>query len=235
MKLLTIMLVIKLSAVYLPLTIIILTAIAIRRLTERNARILKITLFALMVLSGIIKQLYALLTEYDVWYLPLHFSSTFYLSIGFSVFGKNKIARLGSTILFIGGFIMFFMILINPIAVLGNLSSIFASPISFHGYFYHMLVIFQFFIMLFRNDYTPKKHDAVLFTSFTLLWGTIAIPAAFNLHANYMGILKSYIPFLEFLRVTFGYPIYFFTYFLCVFILASLLVFIFFRMRNKTE
>ncbi len=235
MKLLTVMLFIKFLAVYLPLIIIIIAAVNITFLTERNARIVKIILFALMVSSGIAKQIYALFTEYDLWYLPLHFSSTFYISIGFSVFGKNKVAHLGSTILLIGGFIMFFMILINPVAVLGNLSSIFISPVSFHGYFYHMIVIFQFFIMLFRKEYIPKKYDSFLFMLFTLLWSAIAIPAAFILHANYMGILKSYIPFLEFLRINFGYPIYFLTYFLCVFILSSFLVFIMYSIRKKSE
>lgn len=176
---------------------------------------------------------HAIATGYDLWYLPLHFSSTFYITVGVSVFAHGKAEHAAQTILFVGGIIMCAMILVRPAAILGNLSGVFTSHIHAHGYFYHMLVVLQFGIMLARGNYRPKRHDPLFFAGGVALWGAVAIPCAFVFNANYMGILHAYIPFLEQFRIKFGYAPYLIVYYLGAVLLATLLIYGYGFLRKK--
>ena len=154
-----------------PLIGIAIISFLSRKLSARTAFIVTALLFIAMAASGIAKQIVAIATGYDLWYLPLHFSSTFYITVGVSVFAHGKAEHAAQTILFVGGIIMCAMILVRPAAILGNLSGVFTSHIHAHGYFYHMLVVLQFGIMLARGNYRPKRHDPLFFAGGVALWG----------------------------------------------------------------
>ena len=216
-----------------PLIGIAIISFLSRKLSARTAFIVTALLFIAMAASGIAKQIIAIATGYDLWYLPLHFSSTFYIPVGVSVFAHGKAEHAAQAILFVGGIIMCAMILVRPAAILGNLSGVFTSHIHAHGYFYHMLVVLQFGIMLARGNYRPKRHDPLFFAGGVALWGAVAIPCAFVFNANYMGILHAYIPFLEQFRIKFGYAPYLIVYYLGAVLLATLLIYGYGFLRKK--
>lgn len=112
-----------------PLIGIAIISFLSRKLSARTAFIVTALLFIAMAASGIAKQIIAIATGYDLWYLPLHFSSTFYITVGVSVFAHGKAEHAAQTILFVGGIIMCAMILVRPAAILGNLSGVFTSHI----------------------------------------------------------------------------------------------------------
>ena len=216
-----------------PLLGIAIISFLSRKLSARTAFIVTAILFIAMMASGIAKQIVAITTGYDLWYLPLHFSSTFYITVGVSVFAQGKAEHAAQTVLLVGGIIMCAMILVKPSAVLGNLSNVFASHINAHGYFFHMIVVLQFGIMVARGDYRPKRSDPLFFAGGVALWCAVAIPCAFVLKANYMGILHSYIPFLEQFRIRFGYAPYLIVYYLGAVLLATLLIYGYGFLRKK--
>ena len=115
---------------------------------------------------------------------------------------------------------MLAMILFAPNAVLGDLTKIFSSPITFHGYFYHIIVIFQYFLIIAKREYHARNYDFLIFCTFVLSWAIIAVPFAFKFNANYMGIIKPFIPFFQRLLQYYGYPVYLLTYFLCVYTIS---------------
>ena len=115
-----------------PLIGIAIISFLSRKLSARTAFIVTALLFIAMAASGIAKQIIAIATGYDLWYLPLHFSSTFYITVGVSVFAHGKAEHAAQTILFVGGIIMCAMILVRPAAILGNLSGVFTSHIHAH-------------------------------------------------------------------------------------------------------
>lgn len=224
--------------VILPFIGIAILSILSRKLSNKSAFIVTAALFCIMLASGIAKQVIAICEGYNLWYLPLHFSSTFYLTVAISVFARGKVKHAAESVLFAGGIIMIAMILISPDAILGKLGEVFTSHIHAHGYFYHMLVVLEFGIMLARGEYFPKPTDPLIFATFVALWTVVAIPCAFRLNANYMGILNAYIPFLEKFRLRFGYAPYLIIYYLGVVAIGFLLIYVYrflrLRLRKKS-
>lgn len=206
-----------LGSVLIPYLILAAAALSLVRYCGRETRVLLTRcLFAVMLASGIAKQVVAVQTGVWITMVPLHFSSTFYLSVGLTVFAKNFFRHAGQVLLFVGGVLMTGMIFVNPVAVLGDPTLIFTSHIRAHGYFFHMAVAFQFFVLLFSQEFSIRYYDPHLFAVFVALWGCIAIPGAFYFKMNFMGILVSYIPFLEKLRLAAGYPLYLTVYYTLV-------------------
>ena len=78
-------------------------------------------------------------------YVPLHFSSTFHLSVGLAVCARGRAKHAGQVLLFAGGLIMTAMIAVCPVSVLGDPLQMFSSHVHAHGYFFHMQVALQFF------------------------------------------------------------------------------------------
>ena len=224
---------IYLLTVALPLLMIAAIALLTTKLSRHTVFTIKACLFVIMLLSGIAKQIVAICTGYSLWYLPLHFSSTFYISVGVSVFARGKAKHVAQTALFTGGLFMFAMILVRPAAILGNLHEIFTSHIHMHGYFSHMFIMQQLAILLARNEYVAERKDPLIFTGIVAVWGLAAIPCAFALQANYMGILHAYIPFMETLRLKAGYGVYLIVYFLSVAAIATGVILLFRLWQQK--
>ena len=203
-----------LGSVLIPYLILAAAALILVTRCDRGVRVaVTRCLFFAMLASEIVKQVVAVQTHVWITMVPLHFSSTFYLSVGLSVFAKKFFRHAGQVLLFVGGVLMTGMIFVNPIAVLGDPTLVLTSHIRAHGYFYHMAVAFQLFVLLFSREYSIRYYDAHIFALFVAFWGAIAIPGAFYFKMNFMGILVSYIPFLEKLRLAAGYPLYLTVYY----------------------
>lgn len=197
-----------LGAVLLPYLAIAAAALLLGKYGGRARGLVVRWVFALMLFAGIAKQIVAVRT--DVWHtmVPLHFSSTFYLTVGCSVFAKNFLRRAGQSLLFVSGVLMTVVLFADPVAVLGEPALVFTSHIRAHGYFFHMAAAFQMFVLLFSGELSLGRYDAHIFALFVAAWCALAIPGAFYFRINFMGILVSYIPLLERLRLAAGTPLY---------------------------
>ena len=71
-----------------------------------------------------------------------------------------------------------------------------------------MAAAFQMFVLLFSGELSLGGYDAHIFALFVAAWCALAIPGAFYFRINFMGILVSYIPLLERLRLAAGTPLY---------------------------
>lgn len=215
------------SAVLLPYLAIAAAALLLNKYADRRAcELVARCVFALMLSAGLIKQMIAVRAGIWQTMAPLHFSSTFYVTVGFSVFAKKFFRHAGQILLFLSGVLMTGMIFVNPVAVLGEPSLMFTSHIRAHGYFFHMAAAFQMLMLLFSGELSFRYYDAHIFALFVAVWGSIAIPGAFYFRMNFMGILVSYLPLLERLRLAAGYPLYLTVYYFLLVFAVYLFLFV---------
>lgn len=186
------------------------------RLRPRVRRAILALVWADMMIAEIGKLLILDAQNVDPPFVPLHFSTTFHLSVGLAVLGDGWLKHAGQVLLFVGGIIMSAMIFVNPVAVLGDVTLVFTSHVNAHGYFFHMSVATQFYSMLFSGEYRAGALDGHIFAVFLLFWACLAVPGAFALGVNYMGILQPYIGFFVPLLERFGYPLYLTVYYAAV-------------------
>lgn len=214
-----------LFSVPLSLLFTILAASSTKRICTRSRRKILITLLCFFVFSELIKQTIALCTgTHTSAYYPFHYSSTYYFSIALYLSSSPRRKQLGSCTLYVGGVLLFLCMIIAPRAIVGDTASLFSAWFSIHSFFYHIFVLFAFFVMLFNNEYHPTHYDVWRYFSFVLIWAAIALPAARRYHANYAGLLQSFLPPLERLRLAFGEHAYLLTYASLVFFFAALCI-----------
>lgn len=207
---------------------LLLTLLAVastRQLSKRSRRKMMRALLFFFVLSEFLKQAIAICTNtHTSAYYPFHYSTTYYLSILLLTSKTPRLQRLGACTLFVGGALLFLCVILAPRAILGDSATLFSTWFSVHGFFYHFFVLFSFFTLLYHNEYRPARHDVWRYFAFLLAWGAIALPAARHYRANYAGLLQSFLPPLEHLRLTFGERVYLSAYAALVLIFAALCI-----------
>lgn len=201
------------AAVAVPYVLCVALGLLLSRLRPRVRHAILALVWADMMLAEVGKLLMLGAQNIDPPFVPLHFSTTFHLSVGLALLGDGRLKHAGQVLLFVGGVIMSAMIFADPVAVMGDVTQVFASHVNAHGYFYHMSVVIQLFAMLFAGEYRAGRYDGHIFALFLLFWACLAIPGAFALGVNYMGILQPYIPFFVPLLERYGYPLYLTVYF----------------------
>lgn len=189
---------------------------------------LVLRIIVILLLAGeAYKQMLALRTgHYSLSYLPLHFSSSFYFSTFLAAFGRKGVERFGCASTFVGGVFLLVVLFASPGAVIGNLDNIFKSYFTAHSFFMHILIVQFWLLMLCQGVYRPQKYDYLFFWCFLLMWAGFTLPLATKLQINYAGLLKSYIPFLETIRLKYGAVVYLFAYgglaFICSYLLIAI-------------
>ncbi len=186
-----------------------------------------------MLLSELVKQIIAFRTGYSALYLPFHYSTTYYFTLGMYIFGRGRVKHYGECTTFIGGFLLIFTLLSSPGSVVGDLANVFHSWYNFHSFAYHILVLLLWFVLLANLDYRVKRFDSLRYISFLTLWAAFAIPASRVTGFNYAGLLTSYIPPLRKLQDAAGDVVYLITYFVCISAVAALFIFLYGRLTAK--
>lgn len=172
---------------------------------RRHRRVL--ALIAVVAVCGeLVKQYYGCFVKesYPVGFLPVHFSSTYYVMLLLCGFGRGRVARAGDALLCVGGTFLLVCVLASPTQVLGRSDGLLTGYLGMHGFAYHMLVLLAWAIVVARGEYRPAWRDLVTFAVFLVLWAAVAVPVALRTGYNFAGILSAHVPFLEALRERFG-------------------------------
>lgn len=182
-----------------------------------------------------VKQVLGLIRGYPLHYIPLHFSSTFYICFALFAFGKHETRQTGACVSFISGFFLLVAMTVNPTAVVGDTSFLFADYIRAHSYFYHVLVLLMWGMLLTQDAYQPQNGDVFKFWLYLLCWALPAVIGSYMLNINYAGILKSYIPLLETVREAAGDVVYLLSYTVFAFTLSGTLVLCYRYLRSAIK
>lgn len=215
------------------ISIALLTMLS-RRLSPHWRRRAQRALFLAIVISEVIKQITGIRSgEYNYSYFPFHYSSTYYICIGLYAFGRGRIRHYGACSLFVGGILMLLILTVNPLSVVGDTAHLFDSWFHVHGYFYHMIILLFFAVMLANHGYRVLPLDELRYLSFLLLWALIAVPVARATQVNFAGLLASWIPALESLRLAAGDTVYLIVYGACVFVITCIAIRILALLQKK--
>ncbi|MCD7729194.1 MAG: YwaF family protein [Clostridia bacterium] len=221
--------------VIMPYFLIAMLAVASRYLSERVLYAVMLVIYAAMLAFEVGKQTDAIMAEggYIMSKAPLHFSSTFYITIGLCLFGGKRVRHVGQSVLFVSGLILAFLMLATPKSIFGvSPSGVFNSAETIHGYFFHMAVLLNFAVLLARGVYNPKLTDPVIFAAFAFVYAAIAAPVAIKTNTNFCGLVTSYIPILESYRQANGQAAYLIVYFVGASELGAIAIYIYHSLRN---
>ncbi|MBE6630926.1 MAG: hypothetical protein E7624_08780 [Ruminococcaceae bacterium] len=218
----------------LSLALTLLFAMRTRRISARTRHKILYTLLCFFVFSEILKHLLALRTgTHTAMYYPFHYSTTYYFSIALYLSENRRMRHFGACTLYVGGSLLFLCMILAPRAIVGDTAQLFADWFRVHSFFYHVFVLFVFFVMLFNHDYTPRPTDVWRYLAFLLFWSFFALPAAHVFGANYAGLLSSFIGVLEAFRLRYGNALYLGLYLVLALAFASLSIGIYCALRKK--
>lgn len=195
------------------LGIIVLIAIFIAILLRKKSDTIKsiplLVITIILVGMEIVKQVKAFVGGYDLWTIPLHFCSTYFIWFSLANFTKGQFKNAMRVVAFIASFYLVALFYFDPVSIIGkSCSDIFGSFNNFHTFFFHHLVILYFFINLFMwNIKFQFKHVLYWLVSMSCYY-IFAVIMANLLDVNFMNILVSNIPFMENLRMSCGQIIY---------------------------
>lgn len=210
---------------------IALLAVGSRRLPPRIRHRTGQVLWIILLLSEVLKQWEGYRTgDYSPLYYPVHYSSTFYLSLGLYCFGGKEARHYGACTLYVGGALLLLTLCYNPTGVVGDTALLLQSHFALHSYVYHMGILLFFAVMLANFSYRVRPFDVLRYASFLLGWGCVALPIARITDVNYAGLLQSWIPILESLRAVVGDGWYLLAYGTLILTLAALLIQIYARL-----
>ena len=216
------------------LLLILLTAVLSRYLPKRFTRITGQVFVILLLLSEGLKHLEGLLlSAYAPLYYPFHYSSTYYVSLSLYCFGRGKVRHYGACTLFVGGLFLLATLLYSPLAVVGDPALLGKRYFALHGFVYHMAVLAFWAVMLANRNYRPRPQDPLRYLTFLLAWALPATVAARRTGANYAGLLQSWIPPLEALRLRAGDAVYLSVYGLFIMLIAALAIRLYARLNQR--
>ena len=191
------------------IAVMIVLAITIGWLLRNKSE--KIRMIPIQVISVVImllevaKQIYCIVTGYDLYSIPLHFCSLFlyFLPAMAFYFGKHKnIVRMMSVIACTA---LFFAMLIYPTIIYGESSilSFTTDFLSCHTVLYHNIVMFAFLLILaLRLFDVNTKQDLIVILCTFLGYGIIASSMANILKTNFNNYYYSGIGPVENLRLS---------------------------------
>ncbi|MBQ7924523.1 MAG: YwaF family protein [Clostridia bacterium] len=163
----------------------------------------------------LVKQGKNIVDGYDTWTIPLHYCSTFAVWFPLAEFTRGNVRKRMQNIAFVASFCLLALFYFNPRSIIGGAcENVFGDFGAFHTFFYHHLALLYCILGIIFKRFRPDFHDGWLWISCMSVYLSIAVIFAFGFQTNYFNILQSNVPFMEFIRVTFGqiaYLLFFFS------------------------
>lgn len=163
-----------------------------------------------LIAGEVAKQVISYRQGYNLWHLPLHFCSTYFLWFSLAEFSFGKMRRTMQNIAFVATMYLFVAFYVSPRGVLGDAcEDVFADYFTAHSFFYHHLVILYMMLSIAFKRFKPKKSDAWVWIICFACYFAVAATCAYTFDKNYFNILDSEsFPPLESFRLVVGQVVY---------------------------
>lgn len=201
----------KAERVVLPIAflIMLLITLLLRALLldkpEKIKKIPFIVITILMISGELIKQILGVVKGYDLWWIPLHFCSTFFIWFSLAEFTKGEFAKGMKTVAFLATLCLVVAIYLFPRAIISNAcENIFADFSTAHSFFFHHLVILYFLLSLALKRVNIQKKSAYYWMACMSIYFIITLIFAYALNTNYFAVLYFPLEFFDEFRIAFG-------------------------------
>ncbi len=142
---------------------------------------------------------------FDYYALPFHYCSLFSFFFPLAELCGRRLRRIFLPIAVSASLTVTVGLLLSPQIILGNASATFLEHFRpFHGFLFHMLVVFYLFLTVALHRYRPARRDLLFTATAVLVYIAVALPHAYLLNENYCNFLWSEIPFVEAARTAVG-------------------------------
>ena len=195
---------------------------------EKIKRIPFLVVTILMVGGEIAKQIRGIIVGYDLWWIPLHFCSTFFLWFSLAEFSKGEIAKRMKSVAFLASFCVVVAIYLSPRSIIGSACEhILSDFLTAHSFFFHQLIIFYFLLSLALNRVKIQKKDVLYWTICMSSYFLIALVSAYALDTNYFSIRYFPLEVIDSFRIVYGQAWYNFIQALVLILLPMSIIFLF--------
>ena len=178
----------------------------------------------IILVAEVVKQVRAFNTGYVLWSIPLHFCSTFLIWFSIASFGKNKLSKIGFKIALVAGIPLLISLLINPTSIIttatDNLTISWINFENLHTFYYHFTVLLFLALQITLKMPFPTLKDLKIVAIPFFSWMVTASIVANLINVNFSNLLYNNIPFMDSIRLNFGYPVYLISMFLTFFLLC---------------
>ncbi|MBR2321674.1 MAG: YwaF family protein, partial [Clostridia bacterium] len=145
-----------------------------------------------LIAGEVAKQVISYRQGYNLWHLPLHFCSTYFLWFSLAEFSFGKMRRTMQNIAFVATMYLFVAFYVSPRGILGDTcEDVFADYFTAHSFFYHHLVILYMMLAVAFKRFQPKKTDAWVWIICFACYFAVAAICAYTLQENFFNILNS--------------------------------------------
>lgn len=206
----------KYDLIYLPIAFVVMLIITtasyflLRRRGENIKRIPFIIIAALMLSLEVYKQIENFkLESLNLYWLPLHYCSLFFLFIPLAEFTRGRFREYFKAVSFSAALTVSIFFYIAPQCILGRSTELMIGEFyHFHSFLFHNLIILYVMLSIALGSYRYRRGDFL--RVFLLFFGycIIAIPMSHILNTNYCNFLFTIIKPLEYVRVNCGQFIY---------------------------
>lgn len=200
----------------IPLMVVILLLITIslwlllrnKETAVQNIPFIVITL--LLIIGEVTKQIVSYKKGYNLWHLPLHFCSTYFLWFFLAEFSVGKMRQTMQNIAFVATVCLCMALYSSPRGILDKVcDDVFKSYFTAHSFFYHHLIVLYMMLSIAFKRFKPKKSDAWVWMICFACYFAVAAICAYTFNENYFNILNSErLPIFEPLRLQMGQVIY---------------------------
>ena len=167
-------------------------------------------IIALILLIGeVAKQIISIRQGYNLWHLPLHFCSTYFIWFSIAEFSKGELHLSMRNMSFVATFYLCAAMYSYPGSIVPHCDNIFENYFSAHSFFFHHLVVLYMLLMVAFKRYKPQKKDALVWVGCFTIYYCVTLICAYTLEKNYFNILHSGpLTFIEPLRLKVGQVCY---------------------------
>jgi hypothetical protein len=155
-----------------------------------------------MVAGEVVKQLRGLFVGYDLWWIPLHFCSTYFIWFSLAEFTRGEFSKRMKNVAFLASAVLFFAFYSQPRAIISSAcEDIFRDFSTAHSFFFHHLALLYFMLSVGLEQVKVGVKDIPYWTVGMGVYYLLAVGCAFALNVNYFSVLENPVPLFDAVRV----------------------------------
>lgn len=191
------------------LFVVVILSFLLRRKSERVRAIPTAIVAVMLLFIEVVKQRWNLRGEFELFHLPFHYCSLFFLVIPLAELGGKHLSHIFRPIATCMTFLVSVAMYVYPNAIMGTATETLGKDFKeTHGFIFHHLILLYFFLVIGMRLCRPRVRDAFHMGGIGMAYTAVVLPLAVNLDVNYCNFQYSVIPFLESLRLEYGQALY---------------------------